>query len=407
MKKLSLSITLLCVLGLFGCSKLKNENPATPQTKVAIHADGFASPTSANFHGKLIVNPATDAKACTECHGSDFNGGSSQQSCNGCHKANHSGGVASPTAANFHGLVIAARNGNTTACQKCHGTDYNGGMSGKSCNACHKHPDGIVTPSSPNFHGKLIAANNWSLAQCKKCHGTDYTGGISGQTCLSCHNKANGPENCTTCHGSSTSPAPPVDLSGNTSPTVRGVGAHQIHLTGGGAFSQLTIQCNTCHVVPASFAAPSHIDISQPYATVRIDTTGTIGGTKTNVVGTAGLAPYAPSLGTFIPNPTYSSATIKCSNTYCHGDFKNGNPTNTPAWNDTSAAACGTCHGDITKTTPGDRALPKTAANGGTHSPATTCFACHADVVDANYKIINPAKHMNGKLNVFGQEIAF
>lgn len=356
MNKLSLSIITVCMVGFFGCSDLKNENPPPVSTSVGVHPDGMATPSSANFHG----------------------------------------------------LVIAANNGDTKACTKCHGADYNGGTSGKSCNACHKHPDGVTTPSSANFHGKMIAAKNYDMSSCKVCHGATYAGGMSGKSCLTCHTKTNGPENCTLCHGSGTSAAPPQDLAGNTSSAARGVGMHQVHLNGGGTLGAISLKCVNCHVVPSAFASAGHIDAT-PYASVRFDSTGSIAFTKTNVVGTAGNAPYASTLPTFIPAPTYSTSTIKCSGTYCHGNFKNGNPTYAIAWNDTSAAAiaCGTCHGDVTKATLAERALPKTSANGGTHVAVTFCSGCHADVVDANGKIIDPKKHINGKLNVFGSEQNF
>ncbi len=49
---------------------------------------------------------------------------------------------------------------------------------------------------------------------------------------LTCHTKPAGPENCTTCHGS-TNAAPPKDLSNNTSnDRTRQSGAHQVHLVG-------------------------------------------------------------------------------------------------------------------------------------------------------------------------------
>jgi predicted CxxxxCH...CXXCH cytochrome family protein len=459
MKKLELSIIVMCVLGLFGCSKLKNENPAAVNAKVSIHGDGFTTSTSANFHGKVIADSTVDMKTCTECHGSDFNGGSSQVSCNGCHKNNHSGGVASPAAANFHGTVIASRNGstqlcstchgkdynggmsgvscnachakthpggvalktapnfhglviaaaggNTASCTKCHGTDYNGGISNVSCNACHKHADGIIDPSSANFHGKLVGAANWTMTQCMKCHGSDYKGGISAKSCLNCHNQPKGPEDCSTCHGSSANPAPPKDVSRNTAVTARGVGAHQKHLVGG-ALSDGSLQCVDCHVVPTSLASPGHINTAVPNAPAQIAATATVAYTKTNLPGTAGAAPYDKGQPTYTPTPSYSAATVKCTNTYCHGNFKNGNATNAPTWNDPASGACGTCHGDVTKATLGERAMPKNTLYGnGTHYPVTYCYTCHGDVVDANWNIIDKSKHMNGKLNVFGTEIPF
>jgi len=350
MNNVSLSIVTVCVLGFFGCSELKNENPAPISSSVGVHPEGMASPSSANFHG----------------------------------------------------AAIAANGGNAKECTKCHGADYNGGTSKKSCNGCHKHPDGVLTPSSANFHGKSVAAKNWDMSSCKTCHGATYTGGMSGKSCLTCHSKANGPENCTVCHGSGANAAPPQDLASNTSQTSRGVGAHQQHLAGGTLGVKLF--CADCHVVPGGLASAGHLDAT-PYADVKFATTG-LAFTRTNVTGTAN---YASALPTVVPAPSYSTATIKCSGTYCHGTFKNGNPTNAIAWNDTSAAAiaCGTCHGDITKATLAERALPKTSANGGTHFAMTGCSGCHADVVDANLKIIAPSKHINGKLNVFGSELAY
>ena len=76
-------------------------------------------------------------------------------------------------------------------------------------------------------------------------------------------------------------------------------------------------------------------------------------------------------------------------------------------WNDPSAAECGTCHGDPTKATLSEKALPKTSAEGGTHPNVLTCSGCHGGVVDSNLKIISPSKHMDGKLNLFGSDIAF
>ena len=42
----------------------------------------------------------------------------------------------------------------------------------------------------------------------------------------------------------------------------------------------------------------------------------------------------------YTPSPSYDLSTLKCSNTYCHGYFKNGNQTAAPAfmptWNDTT-----------------------------------------------------------------------
>jgi hypothetical protein len=59
-----------------------------------------------------------------------------------------------------------------------------------------------------------------------------------------------------------------------------------------------------------------------------------------------------------------------------------------PVW--TASAACGTCHG-----------LPPT---GHTAATLTTCVNCHSGMIDATGTITDKTKHVNGKINVFGQE---
>ena len=70
--------------------------------------------------------------------------------------------------------------------------------SGVDCGA-HVHPAGILDPTSDDFHGKELARRNWSFSVCQGCHGTDYKGGTSGKSCVRCH--AKGPTDCSTCHG--------------------------------------------------------------------------------------------------------------------------------------------------------------------------------------------------------------
>jgi predicted CxxxxCH...CXXCH cytochrome family protein len=75
-----------------------------------------------------------------------------------------------------------------------------------SCDRAHVaplvHPAGIADPSSGDFHGTLLRSTGWNFAYCQKCHGDDFAGGISGVSCLGCHSAAtSGPLGCTTCHG--------------------------------------------------------------------------------------------------------------------------------------------------------------------------------------------------------------
>lgn len=235
------------------------------------------------------------------------------------------------------------------------------------------HGEGFADPSSANFHASYIQGKNYDLQLCKTCHGSDYAGGTSGQSCTTCHTKQGGPENCTTCHGS-VNAAPPFDLSNNTSASVRGVGAHQKHLLGGviGA----PVACKECHTVPSQLLSAGHIDNTE-HAEIRFDTTSIF----------------------HRSDASYSAATVSCNNTYCHGNFNGGNLNRTVSWTDVSgtAAACGTCHGDATKATLKEKAFPVSG-----HSAATVtsdCSTCHGSVVNANMTIINPARHINGRID--------
>lgn len=259
-----------------------------------------------------------------------------------------------------------------------------------SSGALSVHPDGWVTASSASFHGKAIKDQDWDMRGCQTCHGKTYEGGYTKVSCRTCHNKPAGPENCTTCHGG-VNAAPPTDLDRRTDKTLQTVGAHQTHLLGVSTLSGAT-PCTECHKVPPTVYEAGHLG-SRP-ADVMI--TDVIATTRTTGI---------------VPNPTYDPATEKCANSYCHGNFVNGNNFS-PVWNDPSGTqmACGTCHGDVTKTTLADKALPKTSAQGGTHPvypKDLTCASCHGDVIDATMKIINPAKHINGKLNLLGEERSF
>jgi predicted CxxxxCH...CXXCH cytochrome family protein len=245
------------------------------------------------------------------------------------------------------------------------------------------HPDGWTKTASTDFHGITIRQNNWDMRQCQTCHGRDYRGGVSGVSCQSCHTAPGGPEACNTCHGGANN-APPRDLSGNTAVTARGVGAHQTHVRGTSRAD--AVPCSECHNVPGALDTPGHIDTPSP----------------AEVVFTGFLSSKATQGFT----PSYNAQTGTCANSYCHGNFKNGNPTNAMVWNafTPSSTACGTCHGNPSKPTLAEQALPKTSADGGTHPNVLTCANCHGDVVNASLQIISVTKHMNGKLNVFGTE---
>jgi predicted CxxxxCH...CXXCH cytochrome family protein len=311
----------------------------------------------------------------------------------------HGEGVFNSESANYHPHTIAGSPNGMFDCQECHAADFSGGVTGVGCNTpnCHPaigvHREGIVDPVSDNFHGKYIKNNNWEMRTCQPCHGEKYAGGLVSPTCNDCHTYLGGPENCTTCHGGSTSNAPPKDLNGNTSTSERGVGAHQAHLQENSIGKML--RCTECHNVPGGVYTPGHIDSDNRAEVVMNNPLANL---LTNDPSTS---EYDPSLPLFEPDPLYNSSTLSCSNTYCHGNFKNGNLNNIVVWTDPASAECGTCHGNATSP------LPKTNSEGGSHPGSTNCSICHSGVVDADLNIINPSKHIDGLLNLFGNDIKY
>jgi predicted CxxxxCH...CXXCH cytochrome family protein len=240
------------------------------------------------------------------------------------------------------------------------------------------HESGILNPNDDEFHSLIVRDANWNFAVCQQCHGTDLSGGKAGVSCNQCHGfqvASDGSTTCSSCHGSAQTPAPPRDVSGNTSPSARGVGAHQAHVLGKTLISA-TIACSTCHQVPASVDSPGHIDHPRA-ATVTF----------------SGLALADGAV------PTWNGAS--CSNSYCHGGGQDlaGDTAfalRTPMWTlGTSQAFCGSCHG----------IPPSTAAHAGVVFP--DCARCHANTVSPSGTILisgapgaRTSVHINGVVDV-------
>jgi predicted CxxxxCH...CXXCH cytochrome family protein len=196
------------------------------------------------------------------------------------------------------------------------------------------------------------------------------------------------PYDCTACHGG-VNAAPPKALNGDTIILSPGVGGHQSHLLASHSIGA-AVSCNECHVVPAVYDAPGHLD--------------TIPGAEVVFQGVVSTARFSHIAGADTA-ARYSNVTLHCANTYCHGYFPNGNR-ESPTWTDESGQyrACGSCHGDPSKANIGERALPKTSLNGGTHlsqqdnSNILQCYRCHPSAIDANYKL-DLSKHINGHVD--------
>ena len=232
------------------------------------------------------------------------------------------------------------------------------------------HGEGYALLGSSNFHARDIRNNLGSdITGCRTCHGVDYMGGRTGQSCNAsgCHISADGgPEACYLCHGDA--------VSKKIYPQVHP--SHRTHLEGG-EYSMTTIACGDCHTLPFNYEDPAHIDEATP-GQAEVQLMNALASTQTQ--GTVG-------------EPSYDASTGSCANTYCHGNFTNGNNA-TVAWTGDNQAACGSCHGQAA-----GNPLP-----GGTHPQNERCSACHTGVIDADREFIDRSLHVNGVLNVFGQQ---
>jgi predicted CxxxxCH...CXXCH cytochrome family protein len=239
------------------------------------------------------------------------------------------------------------------------------------------HSTGWADPSSPNFHGTYLYSTYYDLNTCKSCHGGDYSGGTSGVSCLTCHQS--GPQSCNTCHGNSEHINPPKSLLGGLLNTDIGVGAHEQHLNSDTTQRiSAIVDCNECHTQVMSFDDTNHI--SKDNQNVARLVFGTLARTVTEGV---------------TPDPQWSKSTQTCSNTYCHGTFKNGNQSAAPVFNNPGSVFCGTCHGNPQTGNP----LP-----GGTHTSIypnlNQCYLCHGGVMNQNGTFKDKSRHVNGIVDI-------
>ncbi|HEY5952062.1 MAG TPA: CxxxxCH/CxxCH domain-containing protein [Kofleriaceae bacterium] len=361
---------LAVMLALAGCSeeRVLSEPCDGFDCVVTVHERGIQEPTSDAFHGKLLARTNWDFPKCATCHGEDFAGGKSGVSCITCHKQG------------------------PTACETCH-RDSKVSVSHAThaaaqldCAECHRVPQAwdspghIVDDSAPaevtfGARAALPTAERkgppaWDGAKCTNvyCHGAAMTSGGTNteptwnapatNTCTTCHaspppsharndcatchppsaphvdgiTQIGRSNDCSGCHGSATSSAPPLDLSGNMFTTAIGVGAHQAHLQAPSGLRG-PIPCETCHAVPPTLTAVGHLD--------------------------AAPADVSSALG-------WNRTSQTCT-TWCHGSAR-------PAWTSHGEVVCGSCHG-----------APPTDANHNSQMTIATCASCHA-----------AGKHMNG-----------
>ncbi len=270
-----------------------------------------------------------------------------------------------PAELTFSGLATAdgglspTFDGTTCSNSYCHGATLHGGAitapdwlrvdAGQAqCDSCHGFPPPAPHPPS---------------TACATCHpltalfdgGIDVAGGYHVNGTLDVN------VTCNSCHGGPVNPAPPKSTLGLVATTEPGVGAHQSHL--GPSTWHKEVLCDACHLVPATVNAPGHLDSALPAEL----TWGPLARAKT-------------------AQPTYDGAAHTCASVYCHGAATRGGSLKQPAWTqvDAGQAECGTCHG-----------VPPPNHYG------SACHLCHP-TMDATEHISDPARHIDGKVDVNG-----
>ncbi len=237
-----------------------------------------------------------------------------------------------------HGATLAAGGTNTlpvwtdvgagqTACGTCHGVPPPAPHPGATtCDGCHAGTVGA--------DGRILVAGG------RHVDGTVQLDGAG----------------CTSCHGSSANPAPPVSTTGESATTAVAVGAHQAHVRDGALRTALA--CGDCHALPSTL----------------LHSNGTVDLQWSALAGTV----------------TWDRSAATCS-TYCHGATLGAGGTNTrPVWTDVGSGqtACGTCHG---------------APPPSPHPANPLCNGCHPETVDPQNQIyVLLGRHIDGAVEVAG-----
>ncbi len=179
----------------------------------------------------------------------------------------HFEGWMDTTSADFHGKAAMADS--NKGCVNCHANaeqgferaDWTqGGTSGAACLECHSYPHSGSHGNYAALHDIDIVLNSWNLSECLECHGADFAGGRTGKSCLGCHTAEGGPTNCATCHGQ-----PPMD--DNTLPfgmPSGAAGGHQVMAVEKG------YACTECHdpVTDLSHTGPLPAEVTFANASI-------------------------------------------------------------------------------------------------------------------------------------------
>ncbi|MBS1118275.1 MAG: cytochrome family protein, partial [Deltaproteobacteria bacterium] len=268
--------------------------------------------------------------------------------------------TALPAELTFTGLAAGTAWSGTTCTSYCHGTTL--GAGGGATVPQWTKVDGTQTQCA-SCHGNPPPLPHPQASDCGLCHGDVTPGAPTTFTTPSRHIDGTLDVSttvaCNACHGSATTSAPPKDTAGNTATTTKGVGAHQAHVAIAPTWHKPTT-CDQCHLVPAGYTDPGHLDSALPAELVF-----------------SGLAASSVWNG------------ASCTS-YCHGATLAGGGAKTPIWTkvDGTQAQCSSCHG---------------APPPPPHPVLTDCGQCHDTMTAGNNTVItSPARHIDGRLDVVG-----
>ena len=219
MKK-SICLFYLLIIMLAGCGS--GSGSGSFFTKESGHPEKWVSPLSIGtegFHGFFVKTSkgapegaAAFSRRCSDCHGSDGSGkigpniqGRTPDAIKICMENviymkwlklaltdEDIVSISQFLSAPFDSTTASPVSVQARVCTECHGDDFDGGISGRSCYACHQGPNGTVghppgwssQKNDPiHFHGGY--ARSFSIA-CTTCHGPDLAG-PKVPSCFSCH----------------------------------------------------------------------------------------------------------------------------------------------------------------------------------------------------------------------------
>ena len=388
--------TMLLGLATAGCGSARAVDGRRCPTAAAcesIHPAGIADPKSPDFHGALLRTGGWDFGTCRTCHGADFSGGTSGKSCLRCHADG------------------------PTACTTCHDLPPPTGAHAAhartlDCAACHVEPARYDDVGHlADEHGRPIArarvtfgdlarhggaTPRWDGARCSGtyCHGDAAPAGNGGSDearCGSCHGVPppdHASDRCVACHGRV------VDAA-------RNLVAPALHVDGKISLGDDSGTCAACHPHPggahdAHLRAPhgltAALDCTACHVVpATVSSPGHIDQPRAPVFG-AGWSGLAARDGA---QPAWDVVTARCSDVYCHGGGQrlggDAAPSlvRQPGWSaGPSAAVCGACHG-----------IPPVDA---AHAPGlglADCVRCHPTTMNASGGLIPGGTHLDGVID--------